>query len=255
MDCLDETIVCDGISFNKKDIIHNMTLFLYPDDSDEAGNLLRIYQQYFMVSNAAQLILYETKERGFSVRDLDKHVVIQINDTHPSMVIPELIRLLIENEGFTMDEAIETVSKTCAYTNHTILAEVLEKWPMHYLEKVVPQLVPIIKELDKRVREKYDDSRVYIIDDSARVHMAHMDIHYGFSINGVAALHTDILKQSELKPFYEIYPGNFNNKTNGIAFRRWLLSCNHELAELITELIGDDYRERCFSSDRAYEVR
>lgn len=244
VDCLDETIVCDGISFNKKDIIHNMTLFLYPDDSDEAGNLLRIYQQYFMVSNAAQLILYETKERGFSVRDLDKHVVIQINDTHPSMVIPELIRLLIENEGFTMDEAIETVSKTCAYTNHTILAEALEKWPMHYLEKVVPQLVPIIKELDKRVREKYDDSRVYIIDDSARVHMAHMDIHYGFSINGVAALHTDILKQSELKPFYEIYPGKFNNKTNGITFRRWLLSCNHELAELMKYVDDDEVLRR-----------
>ncbi len=243
VDCLDETIVENGISFNKKDIIHNLTLFLYPDDSDEAGNLLRIYQQYFMVSNAAQLILHETKERGYSVHDLDKHVVVQINDTHPSMVIPELIRLLVGNEGFTMDEAIEVVSKTCAYTNHTILAEALEKWPIHYLEKVVPQLVPIIKELDKRVREKYDDSRVYIIDDTNRVHMAHMDIHYGFSINGVAALHTDILKQSELKPFYEIYPEKFNNKTNGITFRRWLLSCNHELAELITELIGDDYKK------------
>lgn len=243
IDCLDESIVENGINFNKKDIIHNLTLFLYPDDSDEAGNLLRIYQQYFMVSNAAQLILLETKERGYSLHELHKHAVVQINDTHPSMVIPELIRLLTENEGFSMDEAIDIVSQTCAYTNHTILAEALEKWPLHYLEKVVPQLVPIIRELDKRVREKYDDGRVYIIDDINRVHMAHMDIHYGFSINGVAALHTEILKQSELKPFYDIYPEKFNNKTNGITFRRWLLSCNHELSDTIEELIGSDFKK------------
>ena len=242
IDCLDESIITDGINFNKKDILHNLTLFLYPDDSDEQGNLLRIYQQYFMVSNAAQLILLEAREKGWDLHELHKHVVVQINDTHPSMVIPELIRLLTETEGMSMDEAIDIVSQTCAYTNHTILAEALEKWPLHYLEMVVPGLVPMIRELDRRVKEKFEDSRVQIIDGDQRVHMAHMDIHYGFSINGVAALHTEILKQSELKPFYEIYPEKFNNKTNGITFRRWLLSCNPALADAISRRIGDGYR-------------
>lgn len=239
---VDESIVKDGISFDKEDIAKNLTLFLYPDDSDEAGNLLRIYQQYFMVSNGAQLILKDAKAKGYDLHKLYDHAVIQINDTHPSMVIPELIRLL-KAEGIGMDEAIEIVSKTCAYTNHTILAEALEKWPLEYLEKVVPQLVPIIKELDKRVAAKYKDKKVQIIDKDERVHMAHMDIHYGFSVNGVAYLHTEILKDSELKPFYDIYPEKFNNKTNGITFRRWLLSCNPELASYITELIGDGFKK------------
>ncbi len=239
---VDESIVKDGISFDKTDIAKNLTLFLYPDDSDEAGNLLRIYQQYFMVSNGAQLILKDAKAKGYDLHKLYDHAVIQINDTHPSMVIPELIRLL-KAEGISMDEAIEIVSKTCAYTNHTILAEALEKWPLKYLEKVVPQLVPIIKELDKRVAAKYKDEKVQIIDKDKRVHMAHMDIHYGFSVNGVAYLHTEILKDSELKPFYDIYPEKFNNKTNGITFRRWLLSCNPELAAYITELIGDGFKK------------
>lgn len=242
VETIDESIVKEGISFDKEDIAKNLTLFLYPDDSDEAGNLLRIYQQYFMVSNGAQLILKDAKAKGYDLHKLYDHAVIQINDTHPSMVIPELIRLL-KAEGISMDEAIEIVSKTCAYTNHTILAEALEKWPLKYLEKVVPQLVPIIKELDKRVAAKYKDEKVQIIDKDERVHMAHMDIHYGFSVNGVAYLHTEILKDSELKPFYDIYPEKFNNKTNGITFRRWLLSCNPELASYITELIGDGFKK------------
>ena len=243
VESVDESIVKDGISFDKEEIEKNLTLFLYPDDSDEAGNLLRIYQQYFMVSNAAQLILMEMKEKHHDLRKLYEHAVIQINDTHPSMIIPELIRILVNDKAFTMDEAIEVVSRTCAYTNHTILAEALEKWPLSYLEKVVPQLVPIIKELSVRVARKYSDPRVQIIDKDGRVHMAHMDIHYGFSVNGVAAIHTEILKETELHPFYEIYPEKFNNKTNGITFRRWLLSCNRELTALIDETIGTDYKK------------
>ena len=243
VESVDESIVKDGISFDKEEIEKNLTLFLYPDDSDEAGNLLRIYQQYFMVSDAAQLILMEMKEKHHDLRKLYEHAVIQINDTHPSMIIPELIRILVNDKAFTMDEAIEVVSRTCAYTNHTILAEALEKWPLSYLEKVVPQLVPIIKELSARVARKYSDPRVQIIDKDGRVHMAHMDIHYGFSVNGVAAIHTEILKETELHPFYEIYPEKFNNKTNGITFRRWLLSCNRELTALIDETIGTDYKK------------
>ena len=242
IDTVDESLVTEGIDFDKNDIKKNLTLFLYPDDSDEAGRLLRVYQQYFMVSNAAQLILLEAEENGYDLHKLNEHVVVQINDTHPSMVIPELIRLLGQ-KGIGMDEAIEIVSKTCAYTNHTILAEALEKWPIDYLEKAVPQLMPIIRELDNRVKAKYDDEKVAIIDDQNRVHMATMDIHYGFSVNGVAALHTDILEQVELKPFYDIYPEKFNNKTNGITFRRWLLHCNNELADYITELIGDGFKK------------
>ncbi len=226
IETVDESIVKEGIDFDKEDIDKNLTLFLYPDDSDEAGQQLRIYQQYFMVCNGAQLILKEMKDNGYDIHKLNEHVVIQINDTHPTMVIPELIRILTQDEGFCMDEAIDVVSKTCAYTNHTILAEALEKWPVKYLEKVVPQLMPIIKELDKRVAEKYTEEKVQIIDKDNRVHMAHIDIHYGFSVNGVAAIHTEILKDTELNHFYKIYPEKFNNKTNGITFRRWLLSCN-----------------------------
>lgn len=243
IESVDESIVKEGIDFDKEDIEKNLTLFLYPDDSDEAGNLLRIYQQYFMVSNAAQLILKEMKEKQYDLRRLYDHAVIQINDTHPTMVIPELIRILVNDKALTMDEAIDVVSRTCAYTNHTILAEALEKWPLKYLEKVVPQLVPIIKELDKRVAKQYKDPKVQIIDKDDRVHMAHIDIHYGFSVNGVAAIHTEILKDTELNAFYKIYPEKFNNKTNGITFRRWLLSCNHELAALLSETIGDGYKK------------
>lgn len=243
IETVDESLVKKGIDFDKEDIEKNLTLFLYPDDSDEAGNLLRIYQQYFMVSNAAQLILKEMKEKQYDLRTMYDHAVIQINDTHPTMVIPELIRILVDEKAFTMDEAIEVVSKTCAYTNHTILAEALEKWPLKYLEKVVPQLVPIIKELDKRVAAKYKDPKVQIIDKDKRVHMAHIDIHYGFSVNGVAAIHTEILKNTELNAFYKIYPEKFNNKTNGITFRRWLLSCNRELSNFISETIGDGYKK------------
>ena len=243
IETLDESLVKKGIDFDKEDIEKNLTLFLYPDDSDEAGNLLRIYQQYFMVSNGAQLILKDLKERQVDLKEMYKHAVIQINDTHPTMVIPELVRILTEEKAMSMDDAIEVVSKTCAYTNHTILAEALEKWPLKYLEKVVPQLVPIIKELDKRVRAKYKDPKVQIIDEDDRVHMAHIDIHYGISVNGVAALHTEILKESELKHFYDIYPEKFNNKTNGITFRRWLMSCNPELADFITTLIGDSWKK------------
>ena len=241
LDSVDESIIHDGIEFDKEDIRRGLTLFLYPDDSDEKGQLLRIYQQYFMVSKAAQLILKETEERGFDLYHLHEHVVIQINDTHPTMVIPELVRLLMAR-GFNIDTAIDVVRKTCAYTNHTILAEALEKWPASYLEKVVPQLMPIIRELDKRVRRDFHNEKVYIIDEQERVHMAHIDIHYGQSVNGVAALHTQILEESELKPFYDIYPEKFNNKTNGITFRRWLLHCNHELASYIEELIGSGYK-------------
>lgn len=265
VDSVDDTIVNDGITFDKEDIAKNLTLFLYPDDSDDNGRLLRIYQQYFMVSNGAQLILDECVERGSNLYDLPEYAVIQINDTHPTMVIPELIRLLIAR-GMEMDDAIDVVSRTCAYTNHTILAEALEKWPMHYLKKVVPQLVPIIEILDDKVRRKYtvtsrhsisrknssdvteevteySDESVAIIDHYELVHMAHFDIHYGFSVNGVAALHTDILKENELHHFYRIYPEKFNNKTNGITFRRWLLYCNPSLAKFLDELIGTDYKK------------
>ena len=243
VDTVDESIVpSDSINFDKHQIQKNLTLFLYPDDSDRAGQLLRIYQQYFMVSNGAQFILMECEQKGYDLHKLYDHVVIQINDTHPSMVIPELIRLLQER-GFTMQEAIDVVSKTCAYTNHTILAEALEKWPIDYLEEVVPHLMPIIHELDAQAKKKYKDEKVAIIDKDQRVHMAHMDIHYGFSVNGVAALHTEILKNSELKPFYDIYPEKFNNKTNGITFRRWLLHCNRELAQYIESLIGPGFKK------------
>lgn len=242
VDSVDETIVEDGITFNKEDIEKNLTLFLYPDDSDENGRLLRIYQQYFMVSAGAQLILDECTAKGCDLHDLADYAVIQINDTHPTMVIPELIRLLVER-GLDMDEAIEVVSKTCAYTNHTILAEALEKWPVYYLKKVVPQLMPIIEVLDDKVRRKYEDESVSIIDRNDTVHMAHIDIHYGFSVNGVASLHTEILKETELNNFYKIYPEKFNNKTNGITFRRWLLHCNPALTELLDELIGEGYKK------------
>lgn len=253
IETIDESLVKKGIDFDKEDIEKNLTLFLYPDDSDEAGNLLRIYQQYFMVSNAAQLILKEMKEKQYDLRKMYDHAVIQINDTHPTMVIPELIRILVDEKAFTMDEAIEVVSRTCAYTNHTILAEALEKWPLAYLEKVVPQLVPIIKELDKRVAKKYKDPKVQIIDEDDRVHMAHIDIHYGFSVNGVAAIHTEILKNTELNAFYKIYPEKFNNKTNGITFRRWLLSCNHELAGFLSETIGDGYKKDAANLEKLLE--
>ena len=241
VETIDESIVQDGINFDKENVEKNLTLFLYPDDSDEKGHLLRIYQQYFMVSNGAKFILDECMAKGCNLHDLADYAVIQINDTHPTMVIPELIRLLIE-KGIGMDEAIEIVSKTCAYTNHTILAEALEKWPLKYLEKTVPQLVPIIKELDKRVRETYEDKSVYIIDKNDFVHMAHIDIHFSFSVNGVASLHTDILKNNELNNFYKIYPEKFNNKTNGITFRRWLMHCNPSLTKLFEELIGDEFK-------------
>ena len=244
VDTIDESIVPENsINFNKKKVQENLTLFLYPDDSDDAGRKLRIYQQYFMVSCGAQLILKEMEDAGYDLHELNNHAVIQINDTHPSMVIPELIRLLTEEKGFTMDEAVEVVSKTCAYTNHTILAEALEKWPMEYLEEVVPNLVPIIKELDERVRKTVKDESTYIIDAQDRVHMAHMDIHYGFSVNGVAALHTEILKNSELKNFYDLYPERFNNKTNGITFRRWLMHCNPILTRYIESLIGNGFKK------------
>ena len=241
VESVDESIVRDGISFNKEDIAKNLTLFLYPDDSDEDGRLLRIYQQYFMVSNGARLILDECIARGSNLHDLPDYAVIQINDTHPTMVIPELIRLLML-KGIPFHEAMDIVSRTCAYTNHTILAEALEKWPMKYLEKVVPQLTPIIYALDDMVRRNYADESVAIIDKNDLVHMAHIDIHYGFSINGVARLHTEILENNELNNFYKIYPEKFNNKTNGITFRRWLLHCDHELTKFITSLIGEGYK-------------
>ena len=255
IETVDESLVKDGIDFDKTLFDKNLTLFLYPDDSDEAGNLLRIYQQYFMVSNAAQLILREMKAKKNDLRKFDEYAVIQINDTHPTMVIPELIRILVEEKAFTIDEAIEVVSKVCAYTNHTILAEALEKWPLKYLEKVVPQLVPYIKELDKRVRAKYDDPTVQIIDEDNKVHMANICIHYGFSVNGVAAIHTQILKDTELNNFYKLYPEKFNNKTNGITFRRWLLSCNRELAAYISSLIGDSYKKDAANLERLLEFK
>lgn len=242
VDTIDEGLVKNGISFDKEKIKKNLTLFLYPDDSDKAGQLLRIYQQYFMVSNGAQYILKDVKEKGYDIRKLYEHVTIQINDTHPTLVIPELIRLLM-NEKIHMNEAIEIVTKTCAYTNHTILAEALEKWPIEYLEKVVPHLIPIIEALNAVVANKYKDSKVQIIDEKNRIHMANIDIHFGYSTNGVAALHTDILKNSELKSFYEIYPEKFNNKTNGITFRRWLMHCNRDLTKFITSLIGDGFKK------------
>lgn len=244
IETIDESMVKeDSIFFNKNDIKRNLTLFLYPDDSDYEGQLLRIYQQYFMVSNAAQLIIDEAVAKGSNLYDLPDYAVIQINDTHPTMVIPELIRLLLK-KNISMDNAIDIVSRMCAYTNHTILAEALEKWPIWYLEKVVPHLMPVIKMLDVKVKERYGDNpKLTIIDKDRRVHMAHIDIHYGFSVNGVAALHTEILKNSELKSFYDIYPQKFNNKTNGITFRRWLLHCNHELSDFITSKIGDGYKK------------
>ncbi len=240
---VDESLVKEGISFDKTAVEKNLTLFLYPDDSDEAGNLLRIYQEYFMVSSGAQLIIRQLKEKGCDLYHMDEYAAIQINDTHPTMVSPELIRILTWEEGFTMEDAVNVVSRTCAYTNHTILAEALEKWPLEYIQRVVPQLVPIIKELSARVAKKYEDPRVQIIDGDKRVHMAHIDIHYGYSVNGVAAIHTDILKETELNCFYRIYPEKFNNKTNGITFRRWLLSCNRELSALITDTIGDGFKK------------
>ncbi len=243
IESIDESLVKKGITFDKEKVDKNLTLFLYPDDSDEAGNLLRIYQEYFMVSNGAQLIIKELKEQGRDFHKMNEYVAIQINDTHPTLVIPELIRILTEQEGFNMDEAIAVVSKTCAYTNHTILAEALEKWPLAYIEEVVPQLVPIIEELSDRVAAKYKDPKVQIIDKKDIVHMAHIDIHYGYSVNGVAAIHTEILKDTELHHFYKIYPEKFNNKTNGITFRRWLLSCNRELAAFLSETIGDGYKK------------
>ncbi|MDO5418107.1 MAG: glycogen/starch/alpha-glucan phosphorylase [Lachnospiraceae bacterium] len=243
VESIDESLAGeDSIAFDKEDIKKNLTLFLYPDDSDEAGRLLRIYQQYFMVSNGARLILDECMAKGCNLYDLPDYAVIQINDTHPTMVIPELIRLLME-KGMDMDDAIQVVSKTCAYTNHTILAEALEKWPVSYLKKCVPQLMPIIEVLDDKVRRKFQDESVAIIDRNDLVHMAHIDIHYGFAVNGVAALHTEILKNNELHNFYQIYPEKFSNKTNGITFRRWLLHCNPKLASMITELIGDGYKK------------
>ena len=241
IESVDESIVGDTIDFDKDDIKKNLTLFLYPDDSDDKGRLLRVYQQYFMVSNAARLILAEAEAKGSNLHDLADYAAVQINDTHPSMVIPELIRLLQE-KGILMDEAIEIVSKVCAYTNHTILAEALEKWPIGFLEKAVPQLMPIIRELDNKVRAKVADESTYIIKDGL-VHMAHMDIHFGYSVNGVAYLHTEILKNTELNNFYKLYPEKFNNKTNGITFRRWLMSCNPELSAYITELIGDGWKK------------
>ena len=243
VDTVDESLVTEGISFDKTDIKKNLTLFLYPDDSDDDGRILRIYQQYFMVSCAAQLILKEAAAKGSNFHDLPDYAVVQINDTHPTMVIPELIRLLTAEHGMEMDEAIQVVSRTCAYTNHTILAEALEKWPMEFFRKAVPQLIPIMEILDDKVRRKFDDPSVYIIDKEDRVHMAHIDIHYGFSVNGVAALHTEILKETELHNFYRIYPEKFNNKTNGITFRRWLLHCDPELADFITGLIGDGWKK------------
>ena len=255
LDSVDESIIYDGIQFDKNDIKKNLTLFLYPDDSDEAGQLLRIYQQYFMVSNAAQLIIKEAEERGVDLYHLHEHVCIQINDTHPTMVIPELIRILTEQKNFNIDTAVDVVSRTCAYTNHTILAEALEKWPIRYLEKVVPHLMPIIRDLDRRVRRDFHDERVYIIDNMDRVHMAHIDIHFGYAVNGVAALHTEILKESELKPFYDIYPQKFNNKTNGITFRRWLVHCNHDLAEYIKELIGPGYMENAEELEKLLQYK
>ena len=253
LDTVDEDIVRKGIQFDKTKIDKNLTLFLYPDDSDENGKLLRIYQQYFMVSNAAQLILYEEKKKGHNPRDLAKYVAIQINDTHPSMIIPELIRLLME-EGITMKDAIDIVRDTCAYTNHTILAEALEKWPLEYLQKVVPQLIPIIEGMDYAISIQYPfQDHLRIIDYDNRVHMAHMDIHYTHSTNGVAYLHTEILKHQELKPFHDLYPYKFNNKTNGISFRRWLMHCNQDLAAYLNEVIGNSWQSNAYDLEKLLE--
>ena len=241
LDTVDESLVKDGISFDMTDVERCLTLFLYPDDSNDTGRLLRVYQQYFMVSCTAQLILRELEERGYAIENLHKHVVVQINDTHPTMIIPELIRLLTAR-GMSMDDAIREVSLTCAYTNHTILAEALEKWPVAFIEKAAPSIMPIIRELDTRIRKTVKDPAVQIIDKDDKVHMAHIDIHYGYSVNGVAALHTEILKASELRPFYNLYPEKFNNKTNGITFRRWLLHCNGPLSALIERLIGGGFK-------------
>lgn len=254
VDTVDDSIVGDGISFNKKDIARNLTLFLYPDDSDEDGELLRIYQQYFMVSNGAQYILKDCEEKGYDLHRLYEHAVIQINDTHPSMVIPELIRLLTD-KGIPVEEAVEIVSRTCAYTNHTILAEALEKWPVSYLEEVVPHLMPIIRMLAEKAAHTYKDPQVQIIDGENRVHMARMDMHYGFSVNGVAALHTEILKNVELKAFYKIYPEKFNNKTNGITFRRWLLHCNPRLTEFLDTCIGTGYKKDASELERLLSLK
>lgn len=254
IETVDESIVENGIGFNKDDIEKNLTLFLYPDDSDDAGRMLRIYQQYLMVSAGAQFLLDECIAKGCKLYDLSDYAIIQINDTHPTMVIPELIRLLVER-GLEMDDAIEAVSRSCAYTNHTILAEALEKWSVDYLKKVVPQLIPIIEVLDDKVRRKFDNPEVYIIDKDERVHMANIDIHYSISVNGVASLHTDILKNVELKSFYEIYPEKFNNKTNGITFRRWLLYANPQLAELISSLIGDGYKKNAAELEKLLQFK
>ena len=254
LDTVDESIVTGGIDFDKSEIRKNLTLFLYPDDSDEAGRLLRVYQQYFMVSCGARLILAEAKERGSSLHDLAEYAAVQINDTHPSMVIPELIRLLCA-EGIDWEEAVQIVTDTCAYTNHTILAEALEKWPMAFIEEVAPAIVPVIKRLDEEVKRKYKDPAVAIIDQGNRVHMAHMDMHYGHSVNGVAYLHTEILKNSELNDFYKLYPEKFNNKTNGITFRRWLLHCNHELTDFLTETIGDEFKRDASKLERLLKYR
>lgn len=254
LDSVDESIVKEGIDFDKTDIKKNLTLFLYPDDSDEEGRLLRVYQQYFMVSCGAQLILAEAKERGSNLHDLPEYVAVQINDTHPSMVIPELIRLLME-EGIDFEEAVSIVTKTCAYTNHTILAEALEKWPMAFIEKAAPAILPIIIKLDEKVKKTYKNPEVAIIDKDNRIHMARMDMHYGHSVNGVAFLHTEILKNSELHDFYEIYPEKFNNKTNGITFRRWLLHCNHPLADFLTEIIGDGYKKDAKELENCWHIK
>ncbi|MBP5554597.1 MAG: glycogen/starch/alpha-glucan phosphorylase, partial [Lachnospiraceae bacterium] len=255
VETVDESIVKKGIDFDKKAIKKNLTLFLYPDDSDKDGNLLRIYQEYFMCANAARLILRDMADKKFDLHALHKHAAIQINDTHPTLVIPELIRLLVEEEHFGMDEAIKEVSASCAYTNHTILAEALEKWPLEYLKKVVPHLIPYIKELDKRAKAKFKDEKVAIIDKDDKVRMAHIDIHYGHSINGVAAIHTEILKNTELNHFYKIYPDKFNNKTNGITFRRWLISCNRELAGFLSETIGDGYTRNAEDIEKLLEFK
>ena len=253
IESVDESIVSEAIDFDKEDILKNLTLFLYPDDSDEKGRLLRVYQQYFMVSNAARLIIDEALAKGCTLHDLPDYATVQINDTHPSMIIPELIRQLAER-GILMSEAIDIVTRMCAYTNHTILSEALEKWPIHFLEKAVPQLMPIIRELDNRIRQTVTDESTYIIKDNL-VHMAHMDIHYGYSVNGVAYLHTKILKETELHNFYQLYPEKFNNKTNGITFRRWLMSCNPELSALITELIGDGWKKDASELEKLLEYK
>jgi len=250
LETVDESLVQEGICFDKGAVEKNLTLFLYPDDSDEAGNLLRIYQEYFLCSNGAQFIIKELKEKGCDLHHMDEYAVVQINDTHPVFVIPELIRLLTWEEGFTIEDAVNVVSRTCAYTNHTILAEALEKWPLSYLERVVPRLVPVIKELSARVAKKYKDPKVQIIDQENRVHMAHIAIHYGFSVNGVAAIHTEILKNSELNSFYRIYPERFNNKTNGITFRRWLLNCNRELSGLLEQTIGNEFKKNALALEK-----